>query len=588
MIKFGSELRLYTTTLNTEDQFLLEVEQIACNKNTRTSTFEIRGYILDYTMNVDSEALSYEVEVYMGTKSATSYTRGETVFQYQKDKAINWISREGMNIGQPLYEHSRCHFFTHQFTVKHPHTTYSTEAKFVVLLDVQAHRHDALANYDYRFNSTYGYGDNGSYTHTPQWLNVRANLLEEDESDNWYLKPEFPFTYYDEPINILYKHRDLEREDMFGVFKYQYSNTKIEIKRIRYDEYITVQGMHSFEWTPNSNIASSFFATGEYVKDITLVLEIYQTSKSYPNGILYQTYQTPLKVFQSASVERPGGVMSISGSATFEKYNPKTEGNRYARFIDDVLITLTANCYHGDATPYAGFIENGGFTYMIDFANGETSKVIMDIPDDYFKFTVIDTLGRRGETFDYLPGTFYEYFYPTARVSETVLSGNTGTLTFTVEGEMYLGVYDTSGLKNNLRYASYGVYDSEDLYTPIVWNSVWGYEEEINPTYGDGTYSFTIEVPNLNYMRSYVVVVSVSDKFNTVTTEKARARLDPMFDWGPDDFKFNVPVFIRPNGVEDEAHEIRITTGGNIELAGDIIINGKSLVEILTNAGLLT
>lgn len=590
MIDSWDKFRLYTTTLNTDDQFLLEVEQISIDKQHWTSTFEIRGYILDYKMNLDDSSLSYKLEVYMGMQNATSYIRGDTVFQYQKDGGITWISREAVSVGQPLYEHSRCHFFTHRFTINHSAaTTYSDKIKFVITVDVQAHRHDSFASYDYLFNSTYGYGDDGTYTSTPQYFTIRANLLEEGESDTWSIKPELPFTYFDEPIKILYQEDHLKHDKKaFGILKYRYKNAEIEIKRITHDEYIATQGYHSYEWTPSNDIASSFFATGEYVKDITLVLEVIQESIAYPPpGYLYGTYTTELKIFQSSTVERPG-VSNLIDTITFEKYKPQTKGDRYARYIDDVLVTVTQRNEYTDATAYMAFIQNGNSTYTIDYTAGETSKVVYDIEDYIFNVTAIDTLGRRVTTSKQLGNIFYEYFYPTARISKTVLSGNTGTLTFTVEGEMYLDVYDASGVRNIMRHASYGVYDSEDLSTPVVWNNIWAFDEEMNPTYGDGTYSFTITVPNLNYMRSYVLLVSIGDKFYSVTAEKARAKLDPIFDWSKDDFNFNVPVAIHPNGTEDTAHEVRITDSGNIELAGDIIINGKSLVQILTNAGLLT
>ena len=40
-------------------------------------------------------------------------------------------------------------------------------------------------------------------------------------------------------------------------------------------------------------------------------------------------------------------------------------------------------------------------------------------------------------------------------------------------------------------------------------------------------------------------------------------------------------IYFRPKGTDDTSAEIKFTPQGNIELAGDIIINGKSLKSLL-------
>jgi hypothetical protein len=89
----------------------------------------------------------------------------------------------------------------------------------------------------------------------------------------------------------------------------------------------------------------------------------------------------------------------------------------------------------------------------------------------------------------------------------------------------------------------------------------------------------------------------------TTTSEEYVAKVLPVFDWSAEDFNFNVPInlngqtilrhnetannlvvsssggfiYFRPKGTNDNSIEVKITPQGNIELKGDIIINGVSL-----------
>lgn len=67
-----------------------------------------------------------------------------------------------------------------------------------------------------------------------------------------------------------------------------------------------------------------------------------------------------------------------------------------------------------------------------------------------------------------------------------------------------------------------------------------------NYTYDNGTYTATATISGLNYQETYTVEAWAGDKVNTdgVYTPQKAVTLKPVFDWGKNDFNFNVPVYV--------------------------------------------
>ena len=68
---------------------------------------------------------------------------------------------------------------------------------------------------------------------------------------------------------------------------------------------------------------------------------------------------------------------------------------------------------------------------------------------------------------------------------------------------------------------------------------------------GDNTYSIEEEISGLNYLETYTIEAMVIDSLDSDTSEEAIVRAIPVFDWGENDFAFNVPVSIQGNLVGD-------------------------------------
>ena len=128
------------------------------------------------------------------------------------------------------------------------------------------------------------------------------------------------------------------------------------------------------------------------------------------------------------------------------------------------------------------------------------------------------------------------------------------------------------------------------------------------PNLVGNTYNMEVNITGLAYDVTYTIQCRVTDKLMTVESGEYTVRLIPVFDWSNEDFNFNVPVnmngetvlrhnktannlvisasgghiYIRPGGTSDTYGEIKITPQGNLELTGDIVINGVSLKNKLS------
>lgn len=78
----------------------------------------------------------------------------------------------------------------------------------------------------------------------------------------------------------------------------------------------------------------------------------------------------------------------------------------------------------------------------------------------------------------------------------------------------------------------------------LVTYSINGGEEQNVEISTDGNfYSATVELVGLDYTKSHTVAVTVTDCLESETRALTVNRGIPVFDWGPGDFRFNVPVY---------------------------------------------
>ena len=106
-----------------------------------------------------------------------------------------------------------------------------------------------------------------------------------------------------------------------------------------------------------------------------------------------------------------------------------------------------------------------------------------------------------------------------------------GNATLTVEGNYYNGSF---GAESNTLTVTYTV-DGETF--------------SVTPTIKDNSYSVEVPLTGYDYQRSFNFEVVVSDKLDSVSKPLTLMKGVPVFDWGENDFRFNVPVFINGENI---------------------------------------
>lgn len=270
--------------------------------------------------------------------------------------------------------------------------------------------------------------------------------------------------------------------------------------------------------------------------------------------------------------------------------------------------------YYSDASISIGAVGKAGATIASQSANcaGKTINtahgVISKVESATFDLTATDNRGATSKT------TINKILIPYTRISCNVFELNMatdGTLTFVVQGNYY---NDSFGATSNKLTVEYKINDGEYV-------SVDAHDIEIT----GHNYEARVTVSGLNYRATYSVEAVATDKlssagYDNVYTITGRS----IFDWGKEDFNFNVPVSMQDDlslaadkgifGVGGEPIEALVpldSTGntvlgrgnylrgnGNTLIYGrnvdimaheDVTINGKSLINnrLLWEGGLM-
>lgn len=88
-------------------------------------------------------------------------------------------------------------------------------------------------------------------------------------------------------------------------------------------------------------------------------------------------------------------------------------------------------------------------------------------------------------------------------------------------------------------------------------------------TKSGNTYSVDTKVTGLNYKKTYIFQTRVADKITSKESETVTVTFQPVFDWGANDFQFNVPVYLQSGSLvssSDERMKENITPYNNTPL----------------------
>lgn len=116
------------------------------------------------------------------------------------------------------------------------------------------------------------------------------------------------------------------------------------------------------------------------------------------------------------------------------------------------------------------------------------------------------------------------------------------------------------------------------------------------PTFNGNTYELEVTISGFTYSQAYTFQCRATDKLNYVQSAQYTLRIYPVFDWGENDFNFNVPIqmngetvlrhnadanntvlsasgghiYIRPGGTDDTSGETIIYPDGSIKFGGTV------------------
>lgn len=266
--------------------------------------------------------------------------------------------------------------------------------------------------------------------------------------------------------------------------------------------------------------------------------------------------------------------------------------NKFVRFFSDVE-------YAFNATPGNGtHMDNGVIVVGNKTAQHNTSKVdtytgiIEDIEEAKFVFTVTD--GRWYSKTVTLNRTLIEYKKLTCNIWRKSATAD-GKIEVGIKGDYWAHNF---GVKHNTLKLSYRYKAGSGEF------SDWVSFDYLTDT---DDYEATITLRDLDYQTTYTFEAMAQDELMTVVSRQLPVHCLPIYDWGRDDFNLNVVlnmnnetilrhnhqannlvvsssggfIYFRPRGTDDTSAEIKFTPQGNIDLAGDIIIGGKSLKSLL-------
>lgn len=176
-----------------------------------------------------------------------------------------------------------------------------------------------------------------------------------------------------------------------------------------------------------------------------------------------------------------------------------------------------------------------GATIVSKTINGTPVDKILEIPEVTTGEYILSATDSRGYTTN-LPvvKAWIPYIKRTVNAQIVRTDPTSGGATLTVSGKWYPGSLGKE--KNKLR-VFYELYGSDPVEVPV--------------TASGEDYSGSIKIEGLSYASSFYIPVSAEDKLGTETQTVTVKPGIPVFDWGKNDFAFNVPVYYLDKLLED-------------------------------------
>jgi hypothetical protein len=173
-----------------------------------------------------------------------------------------------------------------------------------------------------------------------------------------------------------------------------------------------------------------------------------------------------------------------------------------------------------------------------------------------FTFTVTDSRGNT--TTQTVTKEVINYIKLTCNLTATTPTTD-GKATLKINGHYFNGSF---GAVNNVLTVQYRYKENDGAYGDWI---------TVDAPRTNDTYDVTLNLTGLDYRKVYTFQARALDKIGSVESQEKRVKSIPVFDWGENDFQFNVDVFDKNNS----------KLGSEI-IANDydaVALSGKNLLE---------
>lgn len=252
------------------------------------------------------------------------------------------------------------------------------------------------------------------------------------------------------------------------------------------------------------------------------------TCQTYNGSTLIGSKSTTFKVSVDAEKNRPSITATIvDTNAT--TINLTGSNAKLIKYYSNAKVTMTATAKNG-ATIKSKKISCGDGKSLTDngtINNVESGKFTISATDSR---DISNSISKTQDIVEYIKLSLNANFYRSQPTNNEVVLDYSGNFF----NKSFGSVTNTLSLK--YRYKEHS-------------SSTWSSYTNLTPTKSGDTYNKGSTVKSLgsvfDYRKEYDFELVAADKLMTITAKQTISVGKPIFDWGKEDFQFNVPVFLK-------------------------------------------
>ena len=202
---------------------------------------------------------------------------------------------------------------------------------------------------------------------------------------------------------------------------------------------------------------------------------------------------------------------------------------RMIKYYSNASYTIGAQAIK-EATLSSQKVECGGKSAST------ASGVLSNVESGDFVFTAIDSRGNI--TTQTVKKTIVNYIKLTCNCEPSTPNA-AGEMTLKINGNYFNNSF---GAQDNAITVRYRLKVNNDEYGDWITTTA---------TLSGNTYSASVSITDLDYQSKYTFQAQAADLLMSINSAEKSVKTTPVFDWSKDDFRFNVPVSIMGNDLDD-------------------------------------